>query len=230
MGAIRDRMPEEIELRSCPRPEPASTIRAMVPSSNCRTAAVMSAVLVLGACGLRTPLTDTDPDPGHTCPSGCPDELSESCAAGNDLSAALNEGVRFVGQIYTAGRTGTLSGVNVDVRPTSVSRFDLRVAIRQVVGGFPTQVILGSTTLATSDSPFDSLVQFSPPIQQVTGQQYAIVVDYPDDPAIGDMQGMWEGTTSIDCYAGGKQVGSVDGINWGRADGTLHFRVFIKTR
>jgi hypothetical protein len=198
------------------------------PSTN-RSAAVMATVLALGACG-RTSLTDTDPDPGHTCPSGCPDELSASCAADNDLTAALNEGVRFVGQIYTAGRTGTLSGVNVDVRPTSVSRFDLRVAIRQVVGGLPTQVILGSTMLATSDSPFDSLVQFSPAIQQVTGQQYAIVVDYPDDPAIGDMQGMWEGTTSIDCHAGGKQVGSVDGVNWGSADGTLFFRVFVRAK
>lgn len=248
----------------------------MAPSSTYRSAAVMATVLVLGACGLRTSLTDSDTDRvvrcpvgghdcygscvpnasvsscgtscvacpetpgylatcdgtscGHTCASGCLDEMSDWCAAGNDLTADLNEGVRFVGQVYTAGHTGTLSGVNIDVAPISASRFDLRVAIRQAAGGLPTQVVLGATTLATSDSPFDSLVQFSPPIQQVTGQQYAIVVDYPDDPSIGDWQGEWEGTMSINCYAGGNQVGSVDGINWGSADGTLHFRVFIKTK
>ena len=133
-----------------------------------------------------------------------------------------------MGQVYTAGHTGTLSGVNVSVR--SGSQFDLRVAIRQVVGGLPTQVSLGSTMLATSDSLFDSVVQFSPPIEQVTGRQYAIVVDYPDAPPIGQMQGIWDGTASIDCYAGGNDVASVDGINWARAGDDLHFRVFIKTK
>ncbi len=188
----------------------------------------MATVLVLAACG-RTSPTDTYLDSGSTCPSGCPDELSASCAAGNDSTSELNEGVRFVGQVYTAGHTGTLSGVNVDIRPVSTSRFGLRVAIRQVANGFPTQVVLGSTMLAASDSPFDSLVQFSPPLQQVTGQQYAIVVDYPD-AAIGDRQGEWDGTTSTTCYADGKVVGSVDGIDWGSIDGSLHFRVFIKAK
>ncbi len=55
------------------------------------------------------------------------------------------------------------------------------------------------------------------------------MVDYPDAP-IGDWDGVWEGTTSRDCSADGNEVGSLDGINWHDADGTLRFRVFIKTK
>ena len=71
------------------------------------------------------------------------------------------------------------------------------------------------------------MCSFRCPSRKLPGQPHAIIVDYPYDPSIGDYQGEWKGTT---CYAGGKQVGSVDGINWDTADGTLHFGVFIKAK
>ena len=92
----------------------------------------------------------------------------------------INDGARFVGQTYTAGRTGTLSGVAVSVRAAFGSKLPLRVSIRDTVVGLPGNAILGTTTLGTAESPLTSIIQFSPPVTQLKGQQYAIVVDYPD--------------------------------------------------
>jgi hypothetical protein len=160
---------------------------------------------------------------------GCPDQLSESCIADENLGNFINEGARYVGQIYTAGRTGTLSGIAVSVRSTSNSHFGLRVSIRDVTNGWPAETILGTTTLATSDSPLTDIIQLSPAVQQLAREQYAIVVDYPDAPPIGggQMQGVWAGTTN-DCYAGGYDVFSKDGTSWGTYGYDQFFEVFIK--
>ena len=139
----------------------------------------------------------------------------------------INDGARFVGQTYTAGRTGTLSGVAVSVRAAFGSKLPLRVSIRDTVAGLPGNAILGTTTLGTAESPLTSIIQFSPPVTQLKGQQYAIVVDYPDAPPLGQAQGAWSGTTT-NCYSGGNDVGSEDGVTWGPAPDDLHFKVLIK--
>jgi hypothetical protein len=204
--------------------------------------AAATAILVLCNCGARTPLdpltggesqTDTRTSttaPASACPQGCPDELSEWCVAPESLGMFINDGGRFAGQVYTASRTGTLSGVQISVK-ASGSGYRLRVAIRQVADGVPTRVVLGDTLLATSDSPFDSLVQFSRAIEQVAGRQYAIVVDYPDAPKSGAITGFWKGALAdSNCYAGGNDVFGEDGTHWWSDGGDLHFRVFIKAK
>jgi hypothetical protein len=82
--------------------------------------------------------------------------------------------------------------------------------------------------MALLESSLTSIIQFSSPVAQVKGQQYAIVVDYPDAPPIGQPQGVWSGTTT-DCYSGGNDVGSGDGVTWSLGSDELHFEVFIKT-
>jgi hypothetical protein len=206
--------------------------------------------LTLAACETHRPLTlsgqsdagDRAPDPGATdaptdtgtcngttcvqvCALACPDQLDQSCTGSANLGDLINSGARFIGQTYTAGRTGTLSGVAISV--TSESKLPLRVSIRDTVAGLPGKAILGTTTLGTADSPLTSIIQFSSPVAQLKGQQYAIVVDYPDAPPLGQAQGAWTGTTT-NCYAGGNDVGSEDGVTWSAGGDDLDFKVFIK--
>jgi hypothetical protein len=144
------------------------------------------------------------------------------------LSCTINDGARYVGQTYTAGHSGTLSGVAISVQAHK-TQFPLRVSIRDTANGLPGTTILGTTTLGTSDSPLTNIIQFSPPVKQVAGQQYAIVVDYPDAPPIGPehAQGDWDGSANS-CYAGGSAVSSVDGATWSAGSYDLHFKVLIK--
>jgi hypothetical protein len=154
--------------------------------------------------------------------------LDQVCTGGDNLGAMINEGARFVGQTYTAGHTGTLSGVAISVMAIK-SKLPLRVSIRDTVAGLPGNAILGTTTLAGAESPLTSIIQFSPPVAQLKGQQYAIVVDYPDAPPIGggQAQGVWSGTTT-NCYSGGSDLSSEDGVAWSTGGYDLHFKVFIK--
>jgi len=165
---------------------------------------------------------------GLECDVDCPDQLAESCIAGQTMGAVINEACRFVGQTYTAGSAGTLTGVAVSVLAIK-TQFQLRVSLRDAQDGFPGATILASTTLDTSDSPLANVIRFSAPVEQVAGQQYAIVVDYPAAPPVGagQMQGVWAGVTS-DCHPGGYDVCSEDGTRWRTNGDDLFFEVFIK--
>jgi len=207
--------------------------------------------LTLVACDMHNPLTqrsrqsdagDGSPDPGATdapndtatcdgttcgqvCALACPDQLDQSCTGSENLGALINSGARFIGQTYTAGRTGTLSGVAISV--TSGAKVHLRVSIRDTVAGLPGNAILGTTTLGIAESPLTSIIQFASQVAQVKGQQYAIVVDYPDAPPLGQAQGAWTGTTT-NCYSGGNSVESESGVTWSPQGNDLDFKVFIK--
>ena len=165
---------------------------------------------------------------GLVCAADCPDQLIASCTGSNSLGASINEVDRFVGQTYTADRTGMLSGVAISVQPAQ-TQYNLRVSIRDTSNGLPGQTVLGSTTLGSSSTTLSNTIQFSPPIQHVAGQQYAIVVDYPDapGPGLGYCMGTWDGS-GTDCYAGGAYVFSADGTVWKTKNYELHFQVFMK--
>jgi hypothetical protein len=165
---------------------------------------------------------------GQVCATGCADQLDQSCTGSNNLGYSINEGARYVGQTYTAGRSGTLSGVAVSIQAHK-TQSSLRVSIRNTVGGLPGSTILATVTLATSESPLTNVIQFPGPVEQVAGQQYAIVADYPDAPPIGpgQAQGNWDGTVS-NCYAGGTDVKSEDGATWSAGAEDLHFKVYVR--
>lgn len=118
----------------------------------------------------------------------------------------INEGNRLLAQTYTAGITGTLAAVTVDVGFPQAS-FPLHVAIRTVVGGLPTDVILGEVTLSTTASDFLSLIPFPSGIEQLAGTEYAIVLDYPAAPpaGVGQVVAFWSLATG-NPYAGGMIV------------------------
>jgi hypothetical protein len=153
--------------------------------------------------------------------SGGPDFLS---APINPLSA--------LAQTYTAGLTGTLAGVNIDVSESFGIGiiFPLRVQIQSVSGGIPTGNVLGDITLGTDNSPLSSLIMFPELVPQVAGTQYAIVVDYPTVPSnFGAPPGRWAGNTG-DQYPGGQlRVFSSQTQSWTifSADDDLHFQTFV---
>ena len=140
--------------------------------------------------------------------------IDQSFTFATDTGARINSCCAFIGQTYTAGLSGTLAGVSVDVLEYPPYNFPLGVQIRTASGGFPTTVILGEAT-ATAFSLSD-LISFPQTIPQVAGVQYAIVVHFvgapPPEP---NGFGNWHGSGAIlyNPYPGGMSVFSFDGGN-----------------
>lgn len=183
--------------------------------SRCASRAVLLALLTLCV-----------PAPG----SADPVQLDQAVAPGDNqgVFAVINECCAFVGQTYTAGLTGVLAGVSVDVE--SNRDFPLRVQIRATEGGVPTVTILGETTLDTSASPFDSILTFPLVIDQFAGTTYAIVVSYAGAPPAGAGQGLGHWVGGADVYDGGFNLASRDGIDWSwphNPDSDLHFQTLV---
>jgi hypothetical protein len=131
--------------------------------------------------------------------------LDQSFTSPTDLGADINECCRFAAQTFTAGLTGTLGAVSIDVGSTS--RFPLHVAVRTVIDGVPSPTVLGETTLSPSSAPLSLLITFPQVIHIAAGVQYAIVVNYEGapPPGPGQSQGIWAGATG-DQYRGGRCI------------------------
>jgi hypothetical protein len=155
----------------------------------------------------------------------------------NNLDALINGCCRFSAQTFTAGPSGVLVGINIDVHGTGSSH--LHVAIRTVAAGAPTATILGETTLSSSSAPLSQLISFPQTINITAGVQYAIVVDYPDapPPGSGQVQGLWAGAVS-DVYLPGRALASCDFIGcvtpgaWFESlvGADQHFRTYVAAR
>ncbi len=98
--------------------------------------------------------------------------LDQSFTTPSNLGGVINECCAFIAQTYTAGLSGALVGVNIDVQ--SSSSFPLHVAVRRVTRGVPNALLLGETTLSSSSAPLSLLITFPEEIEQVGGAQYAI--------------------------------------------------------
>src|ERR1051325_1397113 len=100
-----------------------------------------------------------------------------------NLGANINECCTFVAQTFTAGLTGTLAGVNIDVSSPTNSPFPLHVAIHAVtISGEPSSTILSETILSSNSAPLSLLITFPQVINIVAGERYAIVVSYQGAP------------------------------------------------
>ena len=154
--------------------------------------------------------------------------IDQSLTGPGTLGAFINDCCRFAAQTFTAGLTGTLAGISIDVQSTST--FPLHVAIRTVTNGAPSTTVLGETTLTSSSVSLSQLITFPQVIEIVAGVQYAIVVNYEGapPPAPGQAQGVWGGEEG-DQYTGAARYFSfLDGTSWvGEGDGDLHFRTHV---
>jgi len=165
--------------------------------------------------------------PGHAVPI-----VDQSFTSPSNLATVINECCRFIGQTFTAGLTGTLTGVNIDVGPArSDSVLPLLVAIRTVTGSFPSSTVLSSTTLARGGATLSELIVFPQAIHLLAGEEYAIVVNYEraPEPGPGRAQGSWGGSIG-NVYPRGALFASVlDGISWFSFDERFdaHFQTLV---
>lgn len=150
---------------------------------------------------------------------------------GTSLGANINEGFEFIAQTFTAGVSGELEGIEIDVNTVEHATSRLNIAIRTAVNQIPTETVLGSVLVDRGDTGLGNLVRFSQTIEIVDGKEYAIVVNYPDVPhGAGQFQGLWYGEVG-DQYAGGMFSASNDGITWqigSSPSSDLYFQTYVK--
>lgn len=159
--------------------------------------------------------------------------LDQSLTSPSNLGASINECCAYIGQTFTAGRTGVLSGVNIDVTSFGTS-LPLNVEIHAVdSSGLPNSTVLGETVLDSSSSPVTRLITFPQLIDVIAETQYAIVVNYQGAPPAGPGLGLgiWTGATG-DAYPRGEALLSFDyGASWSRdpsPGNDLHFQTYVE--
>jgi hypothetical protein len=157
--------------------------------------------------------------------------IDQSSIAKNTLAAYINECCKYIAQTFTAGATGILSGITIDVYAIPNSPYRLHIEIRTVTGeGKPSAFILGAITLESGSAPITTLIALSQKIHIDAGVQYAIVVSYMGAPPAGARQGqgIWLGSTG-NTYPGGSAYSSIsDGITWSEFENEdLHFQTYV---
>lgn len=159
--------------------------------------------------------------------------LDQSYTEPDGVGAAINEGCRYIAQTFTAGLTGTLTGVNVDI----LSRRDappLRITIRHAMNDRPQGAPLGIRYQAQRRVRlFGSPIAFSEEISVVAGQRYAIQVNYGGAELGSGWLGSWAGGAG-NGYLGGRKLGgdcpTYGGTGFWHAEDPfvdLHFRTFV---
>ena len=121
--------------------------------------------------------------------------IDQSFTSPHNASVFINECCTFVAQTFSAGVSGTLDGVNIDVASNN-NTYPLHVTINTVtISGEPSSTILGDTTLSPNSAPPSLLITFPQVINIAAGVQYAIVVNYQGAPPAGpyQVQGSWTG-------------------------------------
>lgn len=157
--------------------------------------------------------------------------IDQSSIAENNLASYINECCKYIAQTFTAGATGLLSGITIDVYSIPDSPYQLHVEIRTVKGnGEPSTTILGEITLESGSAPITTLITFPQTIHINEEIQYAIVVSYKGAPqaGAGKGQGIWLGSTE-NPYPGGKVYTSIsDGFIWSEEENEdLHFQTYV---
>ncbi|MGE5072066.1 MAG: hypothetical protein ACM3MF_01445 [Anaerolineae bacterium] len=160
--------------------------------------------------------------------------LDQSFISPAGASAAVNECCRYMAQTFTAGMTGALTAVSLDVLP--LSDLYLKVAIQGVTNGLPDGrvysevfVLGGPGGIPLSYATLDMKIDVGTVFVQA-GEQYAIVVSY-DGSEPGQAKGSWAGATG-DNYAGGAAYATSDPsfTTWNSAGVPgldLHFQTYV---
>ncbi len=157
--------------------------------------------------------------------------IDQSFTEPDDLDAVFNDCCAFIAQTYTAGLTGTLAGVSVDIveSESGYALGPLDVQIRAVNEQLPASLMFGEAT--ANAFGLRDIISFSQVIPQVAGTQYAIVVHFIDAPPQGIAIASWSGGQG-NSYPGGYVSASRDyGLTWPlRAyGGDVHFITYVDT-
>lgn len=161
-----------------------------------------------------------------------PANLDQSFTSPTSLTSAVYSCCDYVGQTFTAGRTGLLAGVTIDVRAGDDTTEPLRVAIREVGSdGLPTSTVLAEKTLDRSSSSSTQPIVFPLPPLVFAGRHYAILVNYVSETP-DDLLGSWDGAAG-DAYPGGTQLFTYDNeatwVSYESQGYDVHFQTFVAT-
>jgi hypothetical protein len=131
------------------------------------------------------------------------------------MGCYINEGCKYIGQSFTAGKSGKLFDVSIDVYPIS-NDYNLKVMLFDAENGKPTSNLLASKLLDQSYASLSYSIIFDNDVEIIAGQQYAIVVNYPDapEPLSGMRQGIWMGASG---YDGGNLIYGNNLVTWGKS-------------
>lgn len=126
----------------------------------------------------------------------------------------------FLGQTFTAGLSGRLDHVTIDLG-VSFGPGSVTVTFRDGAAGSPGSTVLGSATFASvSQLALTDPITFGSTIDLVAGVQYAIVVK-------SAFALVWVGAES-DVYPGGTFAISTDNSSWSlQPDRDAHFQTFV---
>ncbi len=151
----------------------------------------------------------------------------QSFTEGSNLNSIINDCCAYVAQTFTAGLSGDLTGLSVDVQPLGDAR--LRLAVRAVdANGDPVDSELGSVELAGSGSALSNVIELPQPIRLMKNHHYAIVANEVDGPPLGTASGNWRGATD-DLYPRGIMLAEDPDGGWfaSGADYDVHFKTFV---
>ena len=151
------------------------------------------------------------------------DSLDQSFLGNGTLGAEINDAFFSVAQTFTAGISGDLTRIQIDLTSQpqhgmigEISPFPINVDILSVLNGVPASHVLSSVLLPPGNYLLGTSIFFPQQAQVVAGKQYAIAVNYVGAPPLGLNlgQGSWGGTAEGDAYPEGAIFFSEDGKSW----------------
>jgi hypothetical protein len=150
--------------------------------------------------------------------------VDQSFTTPDNLAESIRGPGYYVAQTFTAGITGNLTGVNIDVNGLSAP--PLRVVIRTAPDGKPSGKALAIRYLPRDGQfPLSRLITFNGPIPVTAGMQYAIQLNYAGVTGGGS----WDGARG-NVYAGGWELWHAPAAQpyWlVNPDEDLHFRTYV---
>ncbi len=156
--------------------------------------------------------------------------LDQSFTSPTNAAAEINGPTRYVAQTFTAGLTGALTAVSLDVQSTSA--YSLRLQVHDVTNGLPNATILSDVYVwsggaVQSAAPLTLLIDVGTLYVQA-GHQYALVVQYDGTGSPGHAEGSWLGASGDAYSAGGAfQTNDESFIDWTPLPLDLHFKTYV---
>lgn len=160
-------------------------------------------------------------------------DLDQSVSGSTPNSTVVSSS-QAVGQIFTAGRTGLLDRITIDVRKEGTPG-ELNVLLFEVSGGLPSGTALASQVVAANEVTTTMgavTVNFSSPASITTGVQYAILLESPNSTLTFDMfmmravGGQYSWGAENNPLANGSAVFRSSG-SWSSSSGDFRFSTFV---
>lgn len=147
-------------------------------------------------------------------------------------SVPLGDG-NILGQTFTAGLSGKLTGVELGMNTISaavpISGYPFTVEVRTTASHLPTDTILASVLMPDGCSSGWNSIDFSSQnVHLVAGTKYAIVVWDDDVPSAEGYSNRLRCNTDGNSYPGGQRVLSTP-FGWYPTASDIQFRTYVDT-